>query len=387
MRHCPVIIIGAGIGGLTAALSLQRHGFRVTVHEQASALHEVGAGLVLTPNAMRALNFLGVGHAIIATSNPTSELEIRHYRTGEVLQRRPSGDFYQAKYGAGYFQVHRADLHDALSAAVLANDPNCIYLDRAFTSLTQDGSGVVARFANGAVAEGDALIGCDGGRSMVRDNVHGSTPAIYTGQVSFRALVPATNLPDEFRTQPRCMHIGPGRVFVHYPLRKNSILNIVGNARQPRWEDEGWAILAEISELVELYCDFHPQVLQMIKSVEPKALFKWGLRDRDPLQQWTVGRVSMLGDAAHPMLPFLGQGAVMAIEDGMVLGRCFAKAAAPEEALRLYEGARKQRANAAQIRTRERARALQGLDSDPNPGRDAEDLGMFDYDPTTVPIC
>ena len=386
MRHCHIIIVGAGIGGLTAALSLQRHGFKVSVYEQASALQEVGAGLVLTPNAMHALNFLGVGRAITATSNPTSELEVRHYRTGQVLQRRPSGDFYQAKYGAGYFQVHRADLHDALRDAVLANDGACIHLDRAFTSLVQDGSGVVARFANGVAAEGDALIGCDGGRSTVRDQVHGSAPAAYTGQVSFRALVPAANLPDEFRTQPRCMHIGAGRVFVHYPLRKNSIMNMVGNARQPRWEDEGWAIPATVSEFLELYSDFHPQVLRMIKSIEPKALFKWGLRDREPLQQWTVGRVSMLGDAAHPMLPFLGQGAVMAIEDGMVLGRCFAMAAVPE-ALRLYETARKQRANAAQIRTRDRARALQGLDSDPNPGRDAEDLGMFDYDPTTVPIC
>jgi salicylate hydroxylase len=387
MKRCQVIIVGGGIGGLTAALSLQRHGFRVRVYEQASALQEVGAGLVLTPNAMRALNFLGVGDAITATSNPTSELEIRHYRTGEVLQRRPSGDFYQAKYGAGYFQVHRADLYDALSAAVLANDPTCIHLDRAFISLVQDGRGVAAHFANGAVAEGDALIGCDGGRSAVRDQVHGSAPAAYTGQVSFRTLIPTVNLPDEFRTQPRCMHIGPGRVFVHYPLRKNLIVNVVGNARQPCWQDEGWAIPAAISELLELYSDFHPQVLQMIQSIEPNALFKWGLRDREPLQQWTVGRVTMLGDAAHPMLPFLGQGAVMAIEDGMVLGRCFAKACAPEDALRLYEAARKQRANAAQIRTRDRARALQGLDSDPNPGRDAEDLGMFDYDPTTVPIC
>jgi salicylate hydroxylase len=387
MIDCHNIIIGAGIGGLTAALSLQHHGFKVTVCEQASELKEVGAGLVLTPNAMRALNFLGVGDAVAANSNSTSELEIRHYQTGEVLQRRPSGEFYQSKYGAGYFQVHRADLHDALSAAVLANDPSCIHLNWRFTSLVQNEGGVVARFANGEVAVADVLIGCDGGRSTVRDKVHGSAPAAYTGQVSFRALVPAANLPDEFTRQPRCMHVGPGRVFVHYPLRKNSIVNMVGNARQPQWEDEGWTIPAEISELLKLYSDFHPQVLQMIEAIEPKALFKWGLRDREPLQQWTVGRVSMLGDAAHPMLPFLGQGAVMAIEDGMVLGRCFAQACTPDEALRLYEAARKQRANAAQMRTRERARALQGVDSQPNPGRDAEDLGMFDYDPTTVPIC
>src|SRR5262249_18366431 len=155
-------------------LSLQRHGFRVRVYEQASALQEVGAGLVLTPNAMRALNFLGVGGTITASSNPTSELEIRHYATGQVLQRRPSGEFYQSKYGAGFFQVHRADLHGTLSAAVLAHDPTSIQLGRAFTGLVQDESIVVARFSDGAVAEGDALIGCDGGRSTVRGKVHGS---------------------------------------------------------------------------------------------------------------------------------------------------------------------------------------------------------------------
>jgi salicylate hydroxylase len=387
MTQCHVIIIGAGIGGLTAALSLQRHGFRVSVYEQASKLGEVGAGLIVTPNAMHALNFLGVGEAIATTSSVAAELQIRHCRTGEVLRRRPAGDFYKAKYGADFFQVHRADLHDALSTAVFANDPTCIHLDHTFSDLQQDETGVVARFANGAVAAGNALIGCDGGRSTVRDKVFGSAPVGYAGQVSFRALVPVGRLPQELRTHRQCFHIGPGRFFVHFGLRKNSVLNIVANARQPRWEDEGWAIPAKVSELLELYSDFHPQVLQLIGAIEPNALFKWGLRDREPLQEWTRGRVSMLGDAAHPMLPFLGQGAVMAIEDGTVLGRCFAKARAPEEALRLYEVARKQRANAAQIFSRERGRALQGSDLDqPRPGRDAEDLGMFDYNPASVPI-
>jgi 2-polyprenyl-6-methoxyphenol hydroxylase-like FAD-dependent oxidoreductase len=275
MTGCHVIIIGAGIGGLAATLSLQRHGLRVSVYEQAPELREFGAGLMVTPNAMHALDFLGVGGVIAATSNVSAGLLIKHYRTGEVLEHRSHGDAYRLKYGAGNFQVHRADL----------------------------------------------------------------------------------------------------------------VMNIVANARQPRWEAEGWAIRAEVSELLELYGDFHPQVLRMIESIEPDGLFKWGLRDREPLSQWTIGRVSTLGDAAHPMSPFLGQGAVMAIEDGMVLGRCFAKASTAEEALALYERARRQRANAVQLESREQANALQGSHLEHfNPGRNAEERGLFDYNPATVPI-
>jgi salicylate hydroxylase len=387
MGQCHVIIIGAGIGGLTAALSLQCHGFKVTIYEQAASLGETGAGLVLTPNAMHVLNYLGVGEAIANSSNVSAELEVRHYGTGEILLRRPSGEACRAKYGAGHFQVHRADLHCALSAAVLANDPECIHLGRTFTDLTQNESSVTVCFSDGTVVSGDVLIGCDGGRSIVRDKTYGTAPAPYAGQVSFRALVPTAKLPRELSADRRCFYIGPRRVFVNFSLRKNSVVNIVANVRQSRWEDEGWTIPAEISELRDLYADFHPNVLQLINAIEPGELFKWGLRVREPLAQWTLGRVSMLGDAAHPMLPFLGQGAVMAIEDGMVLGRCFANAASPQDALRLYERVRKERANAVHIHSRERARAMQGWDfGRVDPGRDAEDIGMFAYDPTIVPI-
>jgi len=387
MRRCHVIIVGAGIGGLTAALSLQHHGVRVSVHEQAQALGEIGAGLVLTPNAMHALDILGVGGAIAATSNISAELEVRHFQTGEVLLRRSSGAACLAKYGAGHFQVHRADLHNALSAAVLGNDPGCIHLGRTFSGVEHDANGVTVHFSDGTAVTGDVLAGCDGGRSAVRDAMHGSAPAPYAGQVSFRALVPAARLPADLSADRRCFHIGPGRVFVHFSLRNNTVVNIVANARQARWEDEGWAIPARIAELRELFADFHPDVRQLIEAIEPGALFKWGLRVREPLSQWTRGRVTMLGDAAHPTLPFLGQGAVMAIEDGMVLGRCFAAAATPQDALLRYEHARKERANAVNVLSRERARAMQGWDSGRvDPGRDAEDIGLFAYDPTTVSI-
>jgi len=220
MTGCHVIIIGAGIGGLAAALSLHRHGMRVSVYEQAPELREFGAGLMVTPNAMHALDFLGVGDVIAARSNVSAGLLIKHYRTGEVLEHRSHGDAYRLKYGAGNFQVHRADLHNALSAAVLANDAGCIHLAHAFTDLSQDDSGVVARFANGVVASADALIGCDGGRSAVREKVLDSAPVAYSGQVSFRALVPAARVPQELQTPSRCLSIGPGRMFLHYLLRK-----------------------------------------------------------------------------------------------------------------------------------------------------------------------
>jgi salicylate hydroxylase len=387
LTHCHVIVIGAGIGGLTAALSLQRYGFKVSVYEQASELREFGAGLLVTPNAMHALEFLGVSEAIAATSNISNEQLMRHFQSGEIIHRRPDGHYYMSKYGAGHFQVHRADLHNALKAGVLANDPDCVHLAHSFTRLSQSERVVTAYFVNGMAVEADALIGCDGSRSTVREAVYGSPPASYSGQVAFRALIPWENNLPHVGDQGACMYIGPNRLFLHYPLRKNKLMNVVAIARQPRWEQEGWTISAKVSELLELYQDFHPLVLGMISAIEPETLFKWGLRDRDPLEQWTRGRVTTLGDAAHPTSPFLGQGAVMAIEDGMVLGRCFAKATSPEDALLRYEQARKQRANGVQIHSRERANALQSLNPDDlGPGRSADDLGLFGYDPTTVPI-
>jgi len=382
MTDCDIAVIGAGIGGLTAALSLQRHGFTVSVYEQTAELREFGAGLVVTPNAMHALDALGVGRAIIDASSVSRGLLFKHYKSGEVLRRQPPGDYYKSKYGASHLLVHRGDLHAALSAAVLANDRNCIHLDHAFSGLCQGESGVTAHFANGATIRADALIGCDGYRSTVRDRLFGSPPVTFTGQVSFRALVRSESLPEEIRQQAECLYVGPGRMLLHYPLRNRALMNVVAHARQDRWEAEGWAIPAQRSEFLQRYSDFHPNVLQLIEAIEPNALFKWGLRDREPLPQWTLGRVSTLGDAAHPMSPFLGQGAVMAIEDGMVLGRCFAKAGTAEEALTLYETARKPRANAAQLYSREQGANLQHID----PGRGAEAIGLFNYNPTTVPI-
>lgn len=387
MKDVHILVVGAGIGGLTAALALQHFGVRVSVFEQAPELKEIGAGVVITPQAMHALNFLGVGEALSATATNPSPATVRHYATGEILKQGGERKDYRAKYGADYLQAHRADLHGLLARAVLANDPDCVHLDHRFESLTQDATTVTARFENGAVFTGDALIGCDGNASRVRSTLFEPEPVVYTGQVAFRALAPMERLPKEVQAAPIGLYIGPGRLFLHYALRRQTIMNVIAIARQPAWQEEGWTIPATIEEFLELCSDFHPTVHGIIRATPPELLFKWGLRDREPQAQWTKGRATLLGDAAHPMTPFLGQGAVIAIEDGMVLGRCFAASSTVEEALDRYEAARKERGNGVQLASREQADALQGRGPDGfNPGRDAEDRGLYDYNPVTTPV-
>jgi len=384
-----ILIVGAGIGGLTAALALQKFGFKVQVFEQAPELKEIGAGVVVTPNAMHALNFLDVGDAICAMGSSPGETYTRHYATGEVLEVRPSGADLEKKFGAPYFQSHRADLHDELKKAVVSNDPDCVFLNHACSEVTQDGDTVTATFKNGKSYTGDVLIGSDGNASAVRSSVFGHEDVNYTGQVAYRALIPSEYVKDMLENQDKRLYIGPGRMFLQYYIRRDEILNVIGIAREKKWQDEGWAIPGEVSEFQELYADFHPFVSELIGKIPAGNLFKWGLRDRDPMPEWVKGRVATLGDAAHPMTPFLGQGACMAIEDGMVLGRCFEKYSDVHEALRAYEVARKSRGNGVQIASREQAYALQGdvMKGDKfSPGRGPIQRGLFEYNPVTVEI-
>jgi salicylate hydroxylase len=384
------IVVGAGIGGLSAALALQRYGFRASLYERATAAQELGAGVLMTPNAIHGLNFLGVGDKVTAFSNRSRGHEYRHYRTGDVLRRLPSADVYTTSYGAGVYYVHRADLHSALLAAVLANDPDCLHCNHAFTDFSQDEEGIVARFATGTCVEGDALIGADGCRSVVREALYGHEPVTYMGQVAFRALIPRSRLTHGFDFR-RSMYLGPDRLCLSYPLRKSALMNVVAIARQHAWQEESWNVPAEVSELLELYGDFNEEVRGLINAIEAGTLFKWGLYDRPPLARWSYGRATLLGDAAHPMSPFLGQGAALAIEDGVVLARCIAEACDLQPAIALYERVRNPRTTAAQRHSLARANALQGAFVDGfDMQQGAEDSRLmselFAYNPATVSL-
>ena len=376
-----IVIVGAGIGGLTAALSLQRRGFRVAVYERASVLREIGAGLGIAPNARRALRDLGIDQPLAAMSCCLPVAHLCDFASGEITGSRFDQSTFQ-KQGMGTLLVHRADLHGLLLKSVLSNDPLAVHAGHEFARLEQDAEGVTVTFVNGISIRGDAVIGADGNASAVRSLLFPEEAPRFSGQVSFRALIPEDAVPTTIRERCWAMYPAPRRQLLHYPLRGGRLMNLIGTGRSSTWEEEGWSIPAKNDEFADAYSDFAPDVLALIRAIPDGGLFKWGLRDREPLATWTVGRVTMLGDAAHPLTPFLGQGACIAIEDGLMLGRAFAAAETVEDALQRYEAARKTRGTNVQIWSREAGEALQNSRAE----RTSADRGLLDYDPVNAPV-
>lgn len=390
MKNLHILIVGAGIGGMTAALALQRAGFRVSVFEQAPEISEVGAGLSISPNAALALFHVGLRHELETRSYAPERQATKHYRTGRLLADLARGETLAKRYGAKYYVIHRADLHAVLVSTVRANDPACIHVSHRCVGFTQDENGVVAKFDNGAQVRGDVLVACDGGRSALREQLFGPTPATFTGYIAWRGLVPMERVPKDFLDPPSGIYIGPQHLINRYPVRNWTQLNYVAFAERNGWEQEGWSIRAEVSEVMEEFRDWHPAVRGVIAATEPHMCHKWALLDRDPLPHWSKGRVTLLGDAAHPMLPFLGQGAAMAIEDGVIFARAFQAAGSVGEALERYETARKERTAFVMMQSRAVVKRFHSADPDSyteadNMGPD-ERLGIFDYNPGAVPV-
>ncbi|MFQ5635866.1 MAG: FAD-dependent monooxygenase [Gammaproteobacteria bacterium] len=389
MDDLHALIIGAGIGGLTAALSLQREGFRVSVYEQVPELGEVGAGVTITPNACHALNHLLGEEQVESICHVPESGAIKHFETGATLIDTQRGNLPREQYGAHYCQVHRADLHDALAAAVRANDPGAVHVDCRFTGLAETASDVTAQFADGGSAAGDILIGCDGIRSEVRRTLWGPDEPRFTGYIAWRGLIPTAGLDPEYLVPDSAAFAGRGRTFTRYKVRRGTLYNFVAFARREQWEAESWSERADISELLDEFRDFAPEVQALIGAIPPEQCFKWGLFDRPPLLRWTRGRASLLGDASHPMTPFLAQGAAMAIEDGLVLARAVTAADDWKEALTRYEDARRERGTFVMLESHVNARRIYNRDPDSlsrNSHRSAEALGLYEYNPVTVPV-
>ena len=389
-QESPVIIVGGGIGGLTAALALQQSGVPVQVLEQSTSLTEVGAGLTIGPNASRVLIHLGLGETLERWGCVPVTGAILHFATGEPLVVNSRGDRPTEKFGAPYCMMHRADLYDALANAVRANDPGCIQLGARFRRILANDSGVSAELDDGRHVQGCLMVGCDGIRSAVREALFGAETPRFTGYVAWRGLVPVDRVNDPGIFEPQsAVFIGPDHQVVRYRVRAGELVNYVAATRKSGWEVESWSVHSEVSEVLSEFGEFCPSVRELIAATPPEHCYKWALFDRDPLPQWTVNRVTLLGDAAHPMLPFMGQGAVMAIEDAMVLARCLNLDGREPAALMRYENARRERTEFVMLESRANGERLQHHDPDSygqGRHRNEETLGLFAYDAVNIPL-
>jgi len=387
----PVLIAGAGIGGLCAAIGLLRAGVPVRLLEQAAELREVGAAVSLAPNATLALDSLGVAEALRAASNWPQHAAMKHYRTGEEMSSYAMGAEMARRWGRPYLQLLRADLHTVLVDELRRLDPQALQLGARVLGLSQDAQGVSVQTSAGSFS-GCCLIGADGVRSAVRAALYGDGAPDFTGYVAWRGVVPVETLRHPDFTPDTAVFLGPQRTMLRYRVRGQTAVNVVAFARVDRWAEEGWSLPADPAELRANFAGWHEEADDMIEGLCRSGAFKWGLFGRAALPQWQQGKVSLIGDAAHPMLPFLGQGAAMAIEDGVLMARALARAfeqkLGVEAGLACFERLRYPRAtNTVRRSDAHGLRIHQHLATAPE-GTPVprDDFAEFDFDVVTTPL-
>ena len=340
-----VAIVGGGLGGLAAAAFLHRAGVPAIVYEQAGGLREVGAGIMITPNAARMLRRLGVlGPFEERAVRLDTGWEFRRWQDGTVMSAVDLAAHAARLYGDGMYTVHRADLLDAVKGAVPAG---AVRLGKRLDRFAVSATGVSLTFADGERAEADVLVGADGIHSVIRAALTEPAPPVHSGMCAFRALVPAAAAPDLARRPAQVVWLGPGRHVVHYPVSGGDQINMVAVAPAGDYATESWTATATVEEFLAEFAGWDGRLLGLIGAAATPG--RWALLIRQPLPRWTRGPVTLLGDAAHPMLPFLGQGAAQAFEDAAVLADCLAgDPGDPAHALRRYEARRLARASEVQ---------------------------------------
>jgi salicylate hydroxylase len=329
-----IAIIGSGIGGLAAAAFLHQGGLPCVVYEQASQLREVGAGLVVAPNAARLLRRLGVLDLFVSTAvRLETGWEFRRWQDGTVLSAEDLSTRCEQLYGEHTYTAHRADLLGALGRAVPAGT---VRLGRRVTAISVSGATATLSFAGGESAEADVVIGADGIHSVIRASLTEPVPPSFSGLSAFRALVQARDAPAFARRPAQVLWLGPGHHLVHYPVRAGELINLVAMSPAGDYTTESWTATATLDELLAEFTGWDPRLTALIQAAGTPG--RWALLDRQPLRRWSHGPVTLLGDAAHPMLPFFAQGAAQAIEDAAALARRLAEDPAdPSAALSRYE--------------------------------------------------
>lgn len=356
MQHdFKVAIIGGGIGGVALARSLDRLGIDYHLFERAPAFGEIGAGVQMTPNAVKVMNALGLAPELANAGFLPEAMVGWNWQTGQELFRTKLHEVCPRAFGADFYHVHRADLHAMLSKDIPKERAT---LGAAFSGLRRQGGRTVACFGDGTEYTADLVVGADGVRSVVRAELWGQEPATYTGHMCWRALVAVDEFPLPFVSPTSAFWMGPKGHVVTYYVKGGSMVNIVAVSENSDWVEESWNVKSSQAELLGGFESWHPDLVRLFERTNPDEIYKWGLFDREPMDRWSKGDVTLLGDAAHPMLPFLSQGAAMAIEDAYVLAEALDHfgLARLGTALDAYEAERRPRTARVQLEARERGR-------------------------------
>ena len=378
---------------MTAAACLLNAGISVAVFEQAKELEEVGAGIQLSANAMRVLGHLNLIDEVSRRGVKPEAYQFKMFDTAEILQEIPLGEGYAKRHGVPYLSMHRADLLSGLTKAVERHDAAAINLNATALDFVEDNYGVTLSLANGDTVRGDILIGADGIKSVVRSKILGETSVHYTGDQSWRILVPAERLNPEQRPNTVNICVGPGKHGVVYPIRNDGLVNMVGCVEYETWDEESWTARRPWAEMKSDFVGWHDNIQAIIDQVDRDQCYRWAMNNRPPVDRWSTRRATLLGDAAHPTLPYMAQGGVMAIEDGAVLARALQQEKEVSEALDLYQRNRLGRTTRIVNESSENRKmfhlpseaALRNAfaQRDMNAERTA---WLFSYDPTTVKL-
>jgi salicylate hydroxylase len=392
-----IAIAGAGIAGLTTALALLQQGLKVDVYEQAAQLGELGAGLQISPNGSRVLLDLGLGEALQACVCQARGKEIRMWDTGQRWKLFDLGDDCLARFGAPYWMVHRGDLHRVLLDAFEARSDQPVRLNARVVQARSTALGVTFELNDGSQHSARALLAADGVHSVLREQLLGEDKAQFTGLLAWRGLVPVDRVSEHLRAQVGTNWVGPGAHVITYPVRGGALMNVVGIIEREGWRSESWTEPGTHAELLQDFGHWHADVCELMSAIEQP--FKWALLGRAPQTGWAQENIGLLGDAAHPTLPFLAQGANMAIEDAAVMARCLALDEPTEHALARFEKLRWQRTADIVNRSRDNAlrfhnpqlsdpaKAVDYVSSEwaPEKVRRRYDW-LFEYDPLKVPL-
>ncbi len=373
-RPLSIAIIGAGMGGLATAAALRRVGIDVTVYEQAAQFARLGAGIQIGCNAMKVLRTLGLEPRLRAQSFYPRSWNNRDWRTGEVKFDMIFGESAERKFGAPYLLAHRGDLHAALASAVPAE---CIRLSHKLVGGDEIGDGVQLTFANGATAVADAVIGADGVHSIVRDMLFGTSPVNFTGRIAYRTTYPAALLGGK-KIDDCTKWWGEDRhIVIYYVKPDRSEVYFVTSQPEPGFRIESWSAKGDVGELRAAFAGFDRQVEHVLAACPD--VHKWAIVDRDSLARWADRNVTLLGDACHPMTPYMAQGAAMAIEDAAVLSRCLDGAGRDgvADAFRRFEATRRERTTRVQQTSRTNTWLKEKTDTD----------WVYAYDAWTVPLA